>query len=38
MAKQTHYTKRDQPKKRPRRHTKNLNKKSTFKKYNKQGR
>lgn len=40
MAKQnfSHYIKRDQPRKRPRRHTKNLNKSSTFKKYNKQGR
>jgi len=38
VAKQTHYTKRDQHKKRPGRHSKSLNKKSTFKKYNKQGR
>jgi len=38
VAKQTHYIKRDKPKKRPGRHSKNLNKKSTFKKYNAQGR
>tara|TARA_R110002012_G_scaffold135595_2_gene289484 strand:- start:390 stop:509 length:120 start_codon:yes stop_codon:yes gene_type:complete len=29
---------REKPKKRPGRHSKNLNKKSTFKKYNRQGR
>jgi len=38
VAKQTNYTKRNQPKKRTGRHSKSLNKKSTFKKYNKQGR
>jgi len=41
MAKKfTAYVERDQPRKRPRRHTKNLNKskKRCYKKYNKQGR
>jgi hypothetical protein len=40
MARQSflHFTPRDKPKKRPGRHRKNLNKQSTFKKYNKQGR
>ena len=42
MAKQnfSHYTKRDKPRKRPRRHCKNLNKskKRSVKKYNRQGR
>ena len=42
MAKQnfSHYNKRDKPKKRPRRHTKSLNKqaKRSFKKYASQGR
>jgi len=42
LAKQkfTHFIPRDKPKKRPRRHTKNLNKdkKRNFKKYNRQGR
>jgi len=42
MAKQnfSNFTPRDKPKKRPRRHTKNLNKskKRCYKKYNKQGR
>jgi hypothetical protein len=32
------FVERDKPKKRPRRHRKNLNKKSTYKKYNRQGR
>ena len=40
MAKQNFstYTPRDKPRKRPRRHKKSLNKSSTFKKYNSQGR
>ena len=42
MAKQkfTHYIPRDKPKKRPRRHKKNLNKneRTHYKKYNRQGR
>jgi len=42
MAKQkfTHFIPRDKPKKRPRRHKKNLNKSETrdFKAYNRQGR
>jgi hypothetical protein len=42
MAKRTfkHFTPRDKPKKRPRRHKKNLNKhaKRDFKPYNRQGR
>ncbi len=40
MARQSflHFTPRDKPKKRPRRHKKNLNKSATFKKYNGQGR
>ena len=33
-----HFVPRPKPKKRPRRHRKNLNKRSTFKKYNRQGR
>ena len=32
------FEERPKPKKRPRRHRKNLNKHSTFKKYNRQGR
>ena len=33
-----HFVPRPKPKKRPVRHRKNLNKRSTFKKYNRQGR
>ncbi len=33
-----HFVPRPKPKKRPGRHRKNLNKRSTFKKYNRQGR
>ena len=32
------FVERDKTRKRPRRHRKNLNKKSTYKKYNRQGR
>ena len=32
------FVERDKARKRPRRHRKNLNKKSTYKKYNRQGR
>tara|TARA_R100001086_G_C11619258_1_gene198326 strand:+ start:160 stop:282 length:123 start_codon:yes stop_codon:yes gene_type:complete len=40
VAKQnfSHYVKRDKPRKRKGRHSKSPNKKSTFKKYNSQGR
>ncbi len=40
MARQSflHFTPRPKPRKRPGRHRKNLNKRSTFKKYNRQGR